>query len=352
MALRLTIEEAQRRYPDMVKGQAWRGTQVKCCFLCEKHGEYKQQYNSHAYCGCPKCGYEKVGKINSISIKEMERRCPDMIKGQKWAGVLSEYKFLCKKHGVYEQSFNSHDQGRGCQICGREKNREAQCLTIEEIERRYPEFVRGQEWRGAAVKYRFLCKKHGEYSQSANKHQCGRRCPKCKPDVLRKHFIISIREAEKRCLGMIKGQRWLGNKANYRFLCKKHGEYLQGYSNHRRGSRCPRCLESRGELIVASFLKASNFLFERQRTFDGCRNKGLLRFDFYIPKLRTLIEYQGRQHYSSVRRWGGINSFRQIQKHDRIKRRWARAKGYRLIAVPSRIRRIGKYLSVRLSSLH
>ncbi len=43
-----------------------------------------------------------------------------------------------------------------------------------------------------------------------------------------------------------------------------------------------------------------NIEFEQQKTFDGCKMKYLLRFDFYIPCLNIAIEYNGKQHYEPI----------------------------------------------------
>ena len=39
--------------------------------------------------------------------------------------------------------------------------------------------------------------------------------------------------------------------------------------------------------------------FERNKKFPECRRIRPLSFDFYIPRINTLIEYDGRQHYLS-----------------------------------------------------
>lgn len=53
-------------------------------------------------------------------------------------------------------------------------------LTIEEVEAKYPEFVKGQIWRGSREKYGFHCLKgHDDYEQGYHAHSSGCGCPVC-----------------------------------------------------------------------------------------------------------------------------------------------------------------------------
>jgi hypothetical protein len=52
-----------------------------------------------------------------ITIEEMEKAYPEMVKGQKWRGVKSKYRFICKTHGVYRHLYTSHQQGKRCNKC-------------------------------------------------------------------------------------------------------------------------------------------------------------------------------------------------------------------------------------------
>lgn len=71
------------------------------------------------------------------------------------------------------------------------------------------------------------------------------------------------------------------------------------------GTNCPKCNFSKGESITESWLADNNIKYIPQKTFDNCRYKYVLRFDFYLPEYNLLIEYQGRQHYESVEVFGG-----------------------------------------------
>lgn len=59
---------------------------------------------------------------------------------------------------------------------------------------------------------------------------------------------------------------------------------------------------SKGEEQIASLLKKSKIVFEREKTFTDLR-KGKYRYDFYISSYRgqqCLIEVNGQQHYKFI----------------------------------------------------
>jgi len=47
-----------------------------------------------------------------------------------------------------------------------------------------------------------------------------------------------------------------------------------------------------------------------------CIVKRPLKFDFYIPDLGILIEYDGIQNYEPSDFFGGIKAFKKLQKYD------------------------------------
>ena len=49
-----------------------------------------------------------------------------------------------------------------------------------------------------------------------------------------------------------------------------------------------------------------------------CIVKRPLKFDFYIPDLGILIEYDGIQHYVPSDFFGGIKAFKKLQEYDSI----------------------------------
>lgn len=97
---------------------------------------------------------------------------------------------------------------------------------------------------------------------------------------------------------------------------------------------------SRGEIKIHEILASNEINFKEEYEFPGLRAPSgrPLRFDFAIfdddGNLDFLIEYQGKQHYEAVSKFGGVRGLYQQQYNDKQKRRFCALKGIKLIEVP------------------
>lgn len=91
-------------------------------------------------------------------------------------------------------------------------------------------------------------------------------------------------------------------------------------------------IQSVEEKQIEQFLKNKNFNFETEKTFEDCRNErgNLLFFDFFLPKLNIIIEYDGIHHYKPI---FGEENLRKKQIHDQIKNDYCLIKGIQLIRI-------------------
>lgn len=97
---------------------------------------------------------------------------------------------------------------------------------------------------------------------------------------------------------------------------------------------------SRGEIKIHEILENNEINFKEEYEFPGLRAPSgrPLRFDFAIfdddGNLDFLLEYQGKQHYEAVSKFGGVRGLYQQQYNDRLKRRFCALHGIPLIEVP------------------
>lgn len=93
-------------------------------------------------------------------------------------------------------------------------------------------------------------------------------------------------------------------------------------------------LMSSYELIVAKILEAAAIRYETEKTFDDCKFNGHhFRFDFYIPKLKMLIEVDGEPHFKHI--FGKYKSdFTHYQENDRRKNSYCLAREIPLFRIP------------------
>ena len=86
-----------------------------------------------------------------------------------------------------------------------------------------------------------------------------------------------------------------------------------------------------GEQIIADYLERTGIDFKREVVFSDLR---FLRFDFYIPRYRLAIEFDGRQHFGVVKDFGDTRmKLKQRNLFDRIKNRFIFGNGGVMIRV-------------------
>jgi len=74
-----------------------------------------------------------------------------------------------------------------------------------------------------------------------------------------------------------------------------------------------------GEKTIKKILDNLNIKYIYQHKFEKCKDKRELPFDFYLPKYKLCVEYDGKQHFESIEFFGGEKAFKTRQKHDQIK---------------------------------
>lgn len=182
------------------------------------------------------------------------------------------------------------------------------------------------------------CPQHGAFEQSRHAHARGQGCPNC---------AMGRRLESNKSRAVTAGEQFI-SKANMvhngiydysctayvgvhdkiEIMCLDHGSFLQSPAAHLRGQGCPHCAndrrarfaESRGEAAIQSWLEARGISFEKQKTFDGCVDRSALRFDFYIPAVNTVIEFDGEQHYAFVKKFHVTQEgFDRCKRRDTIK---------------------------------
>ena len=301
---------------------------------CEKHGVFEQTPNNHlADHGCPKCAKPVR------TVDEFIRRAR-LTHGDKYDYSLVDYVksyenviIVCPKHGKYLQKPKDHLYEGGCPKCGKGTK------TTEEfiVESKK---IHGNEYDYSLVKYvdehtkvNIVCKKHGIFSQRPYGHTDEKGCPKCSgKNKTTEDYINQVK--------LIHGDKYdyslaeyIDNKTKIKIICEKHGVYEQMPYDHIDGCGCPRCNESKGELVITNYLKTNGFVFIREKGFDDCRNINKLPFDFYLPNHNALIEYDGLHHYKPLDYFGGVEGFKKQQLRDNIKNEYAKNNNINLLRI-------------------
>lgn len=115
--------------------------------------------------------------------------------------------------------------------------------------------------------------------------------------------------------------------------CPKHGIFLQRPCEHLRPRGCPKCKKSKGEEKIRGHLERINIIYDFQRKFESCRVTKPLPFDFWLPELNLVIEYDGDQHFKEVTMWGDTDGLAKRILHDKIKDKWCIDNGKILLRI-------------------
>jgi very-short-patch-repair endonuclease len=86
------------------------------------------------------------------------------------------------------------------------------------------------------------------------------------------------------------------------FYCIQCGEVFQSTWDEvirEQRYRCKKCTKSKSNLeyIVEQYIIDKKIKYTTQKTFNDCKKKRLLPFDFYLDDYNTIIEVHGSQHY-------------------------------------------------------
>lgn len=178
-----------------------------------------------------------------------------------------------------------------------------------------------------------ICPEHGEFWTWPEAHygKRGQGCPLCR----RKKAKESIRKVQglTREQFIEKAKKVHGNKYDYSkveyenydtnvtIICPEHGEFPQTPHHHLGGSGCPECgrndlsEKKLGDVISENF---DNVIKQYKPDFLRANGKPQ-SIDIFLPKYNLGIEYQGRQHFVPVPRYGGIEEYKKTVERDERK---------------------------------
>ena len=167
----------------------------------------------------------------------------------------------------------------------------------------------------------------------------GKRCPQCSVKLRVAKETKTTNEFKEEVFKLVGDEykvcseykRW---DIKIKMFHKTCGMYYDTQPNSfLQGRRCPNCKYSSGENLVKEYLVNNKLEYEQQVKYDNLYDKRKLSYDFYVPAYNLLIEYQGRQHYSPIKRYGGEEHLKVQQYHDKMKREYASKNGISLLEI-------------------
>lgn len=258
------------------------------------------------------------------------------------------YWFKCKTcQEMYNQA--PHIM-RGCPYCAGKKVNEKNCLAtvrpdlLEDWDYEANELENITPWnvtKNASIKINWKCSKCGRKWKVRSHKKAN--CKKCANIIIgsrkfknNEYFLMRARDVHGDTYEY--PNPYTGRKNIMSIICKNHGLFEQVVCTHLRGAGCPKCsfdcIISKGAKYIQSILDDAHVHYVQEKKFENLKVKQHLRFDFYIPSINLIIEYDGLQHFKPVKIWGGEEYFRKVQTYDSIKNEYCKQNDIGLVRIP------------------
>lgn len=248
---------------------------------------------------------------------------------------------ICPKHGEFWQTPNKHLSGHGCPKCCKNGVK----LTTQDFIEKAKQ-IHGDKYDYSKVDYInnhtkvcIICPKHGEFWQLPMVHlrlNSGN-CLKCSYETRntykrlgKDNFIEKARQIHGDKYDYSKIE-YINTKTPVCIICPKHGEFWQAPHLHLSGNGCRKCRQSKMEVEISKLLDENNIKFIPECGASKFKWLGRLKYDFFLPKYNIAIECQGKQHFISVKQFGGETEFAKRQYQDNEKLRLSNENGVKIL---------------------
>lgn len=248
---------------------------------------------------------------------------------------------LCGK--TFMMRPNDFKKGQRCPLCKDKRRHKSHEDFIKDVDDMYNGlYTVVSKYAGHDKPVSIRCNRHNiVFNRQATTVLRNRKiCPRCFGELERSiqaksrdEFIKQLQEAHEHTIELI--GKYVNTHTKVSLKCHKCNTIFDAEPNAiLRISGCPGCNMYHGESLVHTYLVNNNIKYVYQKKYDDLSDKGLLSYDFYLPKYNTLIEYDGKQHYEPVEYFGGRVVFDKQTIHDKMKTEYARKNNINLIRIP------------------
>ncbi|MDB4204988.1 endonuclease domain-containing protein [Polaribacter sp.] len=254
----------------------------KIILVCKKHGEFSARLSAFTK-RKQRCQDCKRDEQLEVYLKFLKSNYPYITYslGQSYTNSKDKFRFVCKSHGVFEQTWNTITRGTHCPKCGANRLRGKQnnrIIPIEEIISRVYEISQGkikimnpEEYENSHSKLKFECTKGHTWSVKLYTILQGKGCAKCAGlRITTEDFIINLKEIHGDTIGLVEGQKYKNRKDKIRFKCKvkNHPEFTAAPSNIIfRKSGCPECKK---DTLRQAFSYTTDEIYNKiEKKFEG-----------------------------------------------------------------------------------
>lgn len=286
--------------------------------------------------GCPKCAGVKK-KTHEEFIAEMQIVNPNIEILSQYVNTSTRVKCKCKICG-YEWEGLPYvlSNGRGCGKCYGLYLSDAE--FTDKLHKVHPHINLCSHYSGMKKLTEFVCTIDGtiwkETPDNIMRTKSG--CPTCMSKFQSDRQTWSndkyVNEIKKNCDYILPKEDYIRWNVPIEHECTKCGySWKVAPTSVLHNPHCPSCDGSKGERKISTILDEHQIQYECQKKFDDLKHINSLRYDFYLPTLNTLIEYDGQYHYQPII---SEETFEEGKIRDELKNDYALEHGINLIRIP------------------
>lgn len=289
----------------------------------------------------------KIEKIkNQFIIKSNNRHSNKYDYSRvEYINSITKVEIVCASHGSFWVRPDAHVRKVGCPKCngGVLLSKEDFIDKASQIHKKILDYSK-VDYINSNTKVEIICPIHNSFFMRPANHIAGQSCPSC--GGVKKRFTLDfIEESKKIHLDKYSYGKviYINNKTKVEILCNKHGYFNQVPKEHLKGRGCPKCIIYLGEKKIENILRNNNINYIKEYIFSDLfsLNGRKLPFDFYIPEYNICLEYDGRQHYEPVTKFGGIKSLEIQQVNDSLKEDYCIKNNILLLRVRKKDEKLG-----------
>ena len=294
--------------------------------------KFKQTQN------CPYC--TKTRKWTIEEIREYLNNIGYTLISNEYKNNQTKLDMICSEgHGI-KMTFGNIQQGKRCHICSRKISSEKKKHTYDFVNEYIENFgykLLSKKYIDQDKKLKIKCPKGHIFKMSFCKFKQGQRCPECCKNKKMTHeeFMGKFYKQNPNANNIEILGTYINSTTKIKCRCKVDKYEWETIPSVLLNQKCgcPQCNSSKGEKRIARYLNENNMYYEEQYKFKDCKFYKCLPFDFYIPSLNIIIEYDGKQHYEIVEWFGGLDGFIDTKIRDTIKNIYCKENNIKLIRI-------------------
>lgn len=274
-------------------------------------------------------------KTHEQFLIEMSQNHPTLIVLDKYKNGRTKVNLECSVCGYrFGATPGSLYMKHGCPKCSGSLKKSTSEF-IEELRIVNDSITVLGNYKNSKTEIMVSCNKCGhKWGATPNSLLSGKGCRVCAGTMPKSHEQFITEMKQKHPTVNVIGN-YINNREKVECKCMVCGKTFYGIPhamidmNH----DCPYCSMSQGERAISNWLDNNGFVYCQEYRFADCKDINQLPFDFYIPSINTVIEYDGVQHFKVNQFFGGKKAFDKLKIHDKIKDNYCSKNGINILRI-------------------